>query len=102
MIVLPISADTYFNLIHVSDVKGSGSRAVKGGGECLSAALAARAPAGILLMPPWSSVEQRRSIRETGRAHLLQHPAEPPLWKHRSARGGAGCLISLTCIITSV
>lgn len=90
MIVLPISADTYFNLMHVSEVKGSGSHAVKWRGAS-KATLTVRCTGHL-----WG---QRRSL--TGRVHLLQ-TSTLPRWKHRSAPGGAGCLLSLTCIITSV
>lgn len=85
MIVLPISADTYFKPMHVSDVKGSGSKVE---GSVFMPLFLPELLGGLFLTLRWSSVEQRRSVRQTGRAHLLQHPAELPLWKHQSAMVG--------------
>lgn len=90
MIVLPVSADTYFELIHVWDVKGSDSHAVRWRGCVLAPLSPVWAPGGLFLTLRWSSAGQRWSIQQTGRAHLLQHPAGPPLWKHRPAGVGLG------------
>ena len=71
-IVLPISADTYFNPVHVSGVKGSASHAVRWRGVSASG-LTAWAPRGLFLSRcaghQWNRIGG--VSHQTGRAHLF-------------------------------